>query len=86
MKHSNLNESDLTETLKNGLYVDNVLTSFPDENDLLRFSESQSYSQMVDSTYVRGLQIARKYVNVQNKKLPRHRQYRENTWSKMEQQ
>ena len=39
LKHLNINVSDLTETLKNGLYVDNVLTSFPDENDLLRFYE-----------------------------------------------
>ena len=37
MKHLKSNETHFTETLKKGLYVDNILTSFDSENELISF-------------------------------------------------
>jgi hypothetical protein len=43
LKHSQLNPSHTSNLLKNDLYVDNVLSSFPDENSLISFyRESRS--------------------------------------------
>ena len=37
MKHLKSNETNFTDTLKKGLYVDNILTSFESKNELISF-------------------------------------------------